>query len=387
MPCRWRRPADGVFLSVRRSVPYLESPLVDLTELRVLCALCKFPDAPAVELARSLALSPSTVSQAKARLRRRGAWRPAYVARYDPRAVGPIVGFWGRARASDPPGALGESLARIAQAVKVPACAFFDHEHFAGFALPGGLAAGLQLESEVLGLREAGTGRPVVDWFRMHSFTNDLAPRTVLMEHGEFLERLLPPELRPGALELPRLALEERLAPKGPSARRVAADILANPHRRIDEGAKACGISVSTYAHTKSALLRCGAIERRVHVDLGILGYRFFLLKALEHRPAAARGRSPLWLEGTRSSNAPILFLGSSLCSVAITPYRTPEEVREAEQEFSAWSAGQEPLVPPLALCFDRATVRTFVHAEPDQPSVAHLLGVGRTPFEFAPES
>lgn len=372
----------------------LETPTVDYTELRVLCALCRAPEAASQQLASSIGLGPSTVAQVRARLARRGVWRTAYAATMSSETLGPILGFWGRTTSAAPEGGFGPALREVLRGLAVPGLVVSEGAHFAGVALPGGLAKGLAFESEVLGLRQAGSSRPLVDWFRMNAFAKDFTLAARLFDYGDFLERLIPAPLRPrappqagegddgrpsgGAVAVRAAAQGPRLQqpPNGPAAEKVAAEVLSNARRSAGASARACSISVSTFAHAKSALLRSGVIERRVRIDVQALGFRFLLFKAIEHRPAGTRGRLPGWLEGARAANAPTFLLGSSLCTVALTPYRTLTEAHKAEDEFRAWAAGQEPLVPPVAFCFDRQALGWFVHDEGGKPSVASLLGV-----------
>ena len=251
----------------------------------ILRAIVNHPWATDNEVGKTLGLPRATVTRARLRMRDAGVLSAGYSFDLDQARPGPVTIVCGRAGSDVADKDLARGLERLLK----------EHAASGAFIVEGGSFAGAVMEAShgrlplwsasALSLRAPQGGS-----YLIHSLDTFPFPRAPGIERRpvDFAPLL---EVLTGKARVPGSA-PARSAPRRQEGRQlrksevsVALSLLEHPELPIAEAARAAGLSRSTFAHVKGALLARGFLQESTWVRLPAIGFQVLLAVALYRRP------------------------------------------------------------------------------------------------------
>jgi hypothetical protein len=153
----------------------------------------------------------------------------------------------------------------------------------------------------------------------------------------------------------------------------VARSLLEHPDLPIAEAASKTGLSRSTFAHVKGALLAKGYLREAAWVNLPALGFPVILVAAIYRRPRGdGHGKADL-SEILSQGTAPIASYASPTHEVMVTPYPHLAAARNVQRALLARERELELLAPPFIAPLLLTQAQFVAHSEPGDLTAAWL--------------
>jgi hypothetical protein len=257
-----------------------------------------------------------------------------------------------------------------------------DEGTFSLLTLPSSVESALPILEMLWGARAGGESELVSELHWAPFLAND-ATRRLVLNPVPFLERYarskgasLTIPLRPLDIAPPRRPLHELR----PRERLVIAELFGHPERSVEEGARSVGLSSSTFAHTKSRLMRQGIFGPAVRIDPSRLGFPWIVHLAYRHRPFALRENLALVNTICSPDTAALGYFLSPTFSQATIPVRDGVHAHEVADRFRGRGPALRLLGEPFFGILNLNRMLRLNYVAPGDPVGAALAPLSKRP-------
>lgn len=327
-------------------------------------------------LSRIVGVSSGRAVSARRHLREEGVWAPAYDIDQGQVKLRPLAVCWARLHPGASLDRFGPALVTALREAGVTGLLLHEGEVIVGLLSGAGLDALARFEGALHG--------PAWELMHLEFSLFALTPGFLFVpiDYRGVIGRIPRPataRTRAG----PRRAGGRESAPPSrrlnPTQVAVGRDLLLHANATVGEGAERLGISRSSFAHSKSRLLKTGVLRPRIRLHLPALGFQFLLVTTRHHRPirghlAHARATNP------GAGMPPLSLLLSPTRGFVVRPFRDLESAKEEDERFLGESQAASLSGPPRSAIFSYAGLRLVVHCAPGGLQDAWIAGLGCLP-------